>query len=70
MNLHKKDHAFAYQIKELRQYMNHLDEKIQRFEKQGRDSSRLKDNKAKARETIEKLKQTQNNNTKPFHPLR
>jgi hypothetical protein len=70
MNLHKKDNPFSYQVKELRQYINHLDEKIARYKKQGRDPSRLKDNKANARETIEQLKQAQTSNTTPLHPKR
>ena len=60
-----KKHTFGFQIRELRQYCNHLDEKIQRYEKTGRDPSRLKDNKASARETIEHLKQAQNSNSLP-----
>jgi Sec-independent protein translocase protein TatA len=70
MNLHKKDNPFSFQIKELQQYINHLDEKIRRYEKQNRNPSRLKDNKAKARETIEQLKQAQKSNTTPLHPKR
>jgi hypothetical protein len=59
-----------FQIKELREYCNHLDEMIARYKKQGRDPSRLQDNKAKARETIEQLKQAQNSNSTPLQRLR
>lgn len=65
MNLHKKRTPFEFQIKELRQYMNHLDEKIDQYRKQGRDPGRLIENKARAANTIAQLKQAQKGNTIP-----
>lgn len=46
---------FEHQIKELRQFINAMDEKIARYKKQGRNPERLLDNKARARKTIEQL---------------
>lgn len=54
------------QIKELRQFMNHMDEKIRQYRKQGRDPGRLIENKARAAETIEQLKTAKNGDTKPL----
>jgi len=55
MNLHKKRQPFGFQIRELREYINHLDEKIARYEKQGRDPGRLIENKSRALSTIAEL---------------
>ncbi|HKK44499.1 MAG TPA: hypothetical protein VJ964_03195 [Balneolaceae bacterium] len=68
MNLHKKDQVFAYQIRELRQYCNHLDEKIAMYEEQGRNPERLKENKARALSTIAELQQYQTINGREIAP--
>lgn len=57
---------FEHQIKELRQFINAMDEKIARYKKQGRNPERLLDNKARARKTIEQLKQAENSNSVPL----
>lgn len=57
---------FESQIKELRQYINHVDEQIRMYRKQGRNPERLQDNKARALQTIENLKQVETGNTRPL----
>jgi len=59
---------YEFQIKELREYVNFLDEKIVRYEKQGRNPERLKENKAHAIHTIAELEQYDTINSREISP--